>query len=128
MPTTPISGKSGKVTYGSGPTTLGITNWSYKIMSNPIDVSNTTDGRKRIAGLSDAEGSFDVHVDTGATMEADLAPGTVLDIKMFTDGTKKYDVTNAIIDTIEYKVEVEGTYDATVSWKVGSGSFASSPA
>lgn len=127
MPTTPISGQHGKITYGSGPTTLGITDWTYKPMSNPLDVSNTTDGRRRIAGLGDAEGSFNVHVDTGATMEADLAPGTILAINMFTDGTKKYAVANAIIDTIEYKVEIEGTYDAAVSWKLASGSFATSP-
>jgi hypothetical protein len=124
---TPIAGQHGKITYGSGPTTLAITNWSYKPMANPIDVSNTTDGRRRIAGLGDAEGSFDVHVDTAATMEADLAPGTILAVNMFTDGTKKYAIANAIIDTIEYKVEVEGTYDASISWKLASGSYATSP-
>lgn len=128
MPTTPISGRLGKVTYGAGPTTLGITDWTYKLMGNPIDVSNTTDGRARIAGLEDTEGDFNVHVDTGGTMETDLAKGTLVTLNLFTDGTKKFSTIKAIIDTITYKNAVEGTYDAAVSWKQASGTPPDAPA
>jgi hypothetical protein len=125
--TTPISGKLGKIEYGATPKILGITDWTYKPMGNPLDVSNTSDGRRRINGLSDAEGDFNLHVDTAATMEADLAPGTIITISMFTDGTKKYLIPTAVIDTITYKNAIEGTYDAAVSWKLASGTAPAAP-
>lgn len=125
---TPISGKDGKVTYGTGPTTMAITKWSLKNNSNAIDVSNTTDGRRRIAGLPDAEGTVEVHVDTAATYETDLAVGTIVNLALYTLSNKKYTVNYAIIDSIDYSNEVEGTYDATFAWKLAQGTPPVAPA
>lgn len=126
--TTPISGKLGKITYGAGPTTLAIKKWSFKPSANSLDVSNTTDGRRRIPGLFDAEYSFDLHVDTAATLESDLQVGTIATLNLFTDGTKKYTQANVIIESIDYSVEIEGSYDASVTAKLASGVPAISPA
>lgn len=124
-----ISGKSGKVTYGVTPTVLAITKWTLKITGGVLKVPNTTDGMRRIAGLPDAEGTIVVHVDTAATTEADLAVNTILtSLKLFTDGTKSYSYTSAIITDVEYGNEVEGTYDATISWALAVGAPVNAPA
>jgi hypothetical protein len=128
MATTPISGKLGKVTYGSGPTTLAVTDWSMNNSAGTLDLPNTVDGRLRIPGLGDADGDFNVHVDTAVTTEADLAVGTILALNLYTDGTKKYAIAHAIIDKIAYKNAVEGSYDAAVTWKLASGVPTNAPA
>jgi SH3-like domain-containing protein len=125
--TTPISGQHLKVTYGTGPTTLAATNWKANPKGNPIDVSNGVDGRRRIAGLGDADGSFDVHVDTAATTEADLAAGTLVTLNLYTDAAKRYPAIAAIIDSVDISNEVEGTYDASIKWSLASGTFPSAP-
>jgi hypothetical protein len=124
-----ISGKDGKVTYTVGNTnaTLAITSWDMTIMGGLIDVSNTTDGRRRITGLPDAEGSFELHVDTAGTMEATIAPGTTASLDLYTDSTHKFSAIPALIDNIKYKNEVEGTYDATVAWKLRIGTPVNAP-
>lgn len=127
MATTPISGKDGKVTYGVGPTTLAITKWTYKPDPKLIDVSNTSDGRYRIPGLGDAEGSVTCHVDTAATHETGLAPGTAVTLNLYTTSAKKFGPISAIIDAPEYSSEVEGTYDATFNWKLSLGTAPVAP-
>jgi hypothetical protein len=121
MPTSPISGKDGKVQYGSGPTTLAITKWSLKMSNDVQDVHNTTDGIRRIPGLSDAEGDVEGHVDTAADLSATLSDGDIVTLKLFTDGTKFYQL-SAIIEDLEFSSEVEGTYDFSFSYKLASGS------
>jgi len=127
VPTTPISGKNGKVTYGGSPTTVAITDWSLKLDPSLIDVSNTTDGRARIAGLGDVDGSFKTHVDTASTYEADLAPGTSVTLKLYTDGTKCYTVL-AIMDAPDITNKVDGTYDITFNFKLNGAMPTLSPA
>ena len=126
--TTPIAGTACKVTYGATPTTCAVTEWTYKPMGNTIDVSNGVDGRRRIAGLPDCEGTFKLHVDTAATYEADLAKGTLVTLNFFTDSAKKYSSIAAIIEDVEYSNSVEGTYDATFTWKLASGTAPDAPA
>lgn len=120
MPTTPISGKDGKVTYGAGANTLGITKWTLKKKGNTQDVSNTTDGRRRIKGLPDAEGDVEGHVDSAADLSATLAEGDVVTLKLYTDGTKFYSLT-AIVEELEFSNEVEKTYDFKFKYQLASG-------
>jgi hypothetical protein len=121
VPETPISGKDGKVTYGASPTTMGVTGWTYRPTANVLDVSNTSDGRLRIAGLPDATGSCNVHVNTAPEHETALAPGTTVALNLYIAPTKGYALPAVIITDVEYGIEVEGSYDATFNFAIQSG-------
>lgn len=128
MAYTPISGKDGKVTYGIGPSTVAVTGWTRTHTGGVLRLPNTTDGIRRIAGLADVTGTFDCHVDSVGTYETDLVPGTIVALNLYTTAAKKYTETSAIITDVAYKNEVEGSYDATYSWALASGTPATAPA
>jgi hypothetical protein len=115
--TTPLAGYGGKVTYkiGAGSAiTMAISKWTYKPKANLLDRPNTVDGRRRILGLADYEGTIEIQgLDTSGTADTDLVPGTICDIELYTDGTKKIPCVNSIIGDPELSEEIEGTYDAT---------------
>ncbi len=117
---TPISGKDGKATWGPGATTLAITKWKLKKMTKALDVSNTTDGRRRIAGLRDAEGSFTLHVDTDADISTTIVDGDIAALKLYINSTKFYSF-SAIVEDLDFSSEVEGSYDCTANFKLAIG-------
>jgi hypothetical protein len=122
--TTPISGKDGKADYkiGAGSVNvIAITSWSYKPKPGLLDLPNTTDGRRRVAGLVDWEATIEVHVDTTSTIDTDLQPGVSATFNLYTDGTKKFGPLNGIVGEVEFKNEVEGSYDMTIPIQMAYG-------
>lgn len=117
---TPISGRLGKVEFGAGPTILGVSKWSLKKMVKIIEAPNTSDGMKRVLGLSDAEGTVEGPVDTAADLSGSLDEGDIVTLKLYTDGTKFYSL-SAIIEDIEFTSEIEGLYEFKLSFKLASG-------
>jgi hypothetical protein len=115
--TTPLAGYGGSVTYTvSGGTlkTMAISKWTYKPKANLLDRPNTVDGRRRIVGLPDYEGTIEIQgLDTLGSADVDLVPGTVVSISLSTDGTKAIPCVHSIIGDPELSEEIEGTYDAT---------------
>lgn len=130
MAYTPLSGKNGKVTYGSSPKTVAVTKWSIKDDGGVLKLPNTTDGMRRIAGLGDSTGTFECHIDVDVTAayETDLAVGTIVKLQFYTDGTKSYTYTNAIITGRSISNEVEGSYDGSFEWALASGTPVAAPA
>lgn len=121
--TAPISGQNGTVTYKIGAGSAidaNVGKWSFRPKANLIDRPNTTDGRRRIQGLVDYEGDFEMSVNTNGTADTDLVAGTVVVLTLSTDGTKKYTI-NAILGDPEITNDVEGTYDMKVPFMMQFG-------
>src|SRR5262245_4596383 len=112
-----IAGIDGKVTYGVTPVTMAVNKWTAKASGGLLDRPSTTDGRRRIPGLPDLEGTISITVDTSATAETDLAPGVIVVLNLFTSSAKKIGPINAIIDSFDPSNDVEGSYDAEIAWK-----------
>jgi hypothetical protein len=123
--TTPLAGFGGYVKYtvsGGSQKTMAIGKWTYKPKANLLDRPNSVDGRRRIAGLPDYEGTIEIQgLDTNGSADTDLIPGAVVDIQLSADGTKKIDCVNSIIGDPELSNEVEGTYDATFPFMMQYG-------
>lgn len=123
--TAPLAGYGGKLTYkiGSGSAiTMAISKWTYKPKGNLLDRPNSVDGRRRLLGLVDFEGTIEIQgLDTSGSADVDLVPGLVVDIELYTDGTKKIPCVNSIIGDPELSLEIEGTYDATFPFMMQYG-------
>ncbi len=124
-PTTlPISGKDGKADYkiGSGAVNvISVTKWEFNPKPGLLDLPNTTDGRRRVAGLVDYDGTIETHVDTASTIDTDLIAGTTVTLNLYTDGTKKYGPLIAIIGDVKISNDVEGSYDMSIPFMMASG-------
>ncbi len=124
LTTFPISGKDGKADYkiGAGATTVvSVSKWGLNPKPNLLDRPNTTDGRRRIAGLPDYDGEIEVHVDTASTIDTDLIAGTNCVINLYTDGTKKIGPLTVIIGDVKISNDVEGSYDMTIPFMMAGG-------
>ena len=105
--------------------------WDLTIKGNNKDVSNSKDGRKRIKGVTDAEGNASLHFDT-ANLPCDPTANTGLNLRegvVFTSefiddgGTGGSDSFRAswIIDEVHASSEFEGTIDYEVKFSLESG-------
>ena len=112
------SAKSGTVSFGSTPTLVAdITNITLTETAAPNDyASSSTSGEmRRVMGLSDIRGSFDILVDA---IPGGIAPGTTVAIVIKTDGaTTLYTDTSYIVD-VQYGIPVGsgGLITATVTF------------
>jgi hypothetical protein len=124
LTTLPISGVNGKADYkiGAGSVNvIAVSKWEYNPKPNLLDLPNTTDGRRRVAGLPDYDGSIEVHVDTASTIDTDLVAGVTCTLNLYTDGTKKIGPLTAIIGDAKYSNSVEGSYDYTIPFMMAGG-------
>lgn len=100
--------------------------WEFEIQSNNKNATNSRDGRKRIAGLPDATGSFDLPYDSAAdptvTANGGIREGSVLAMKFFVDDTHFWAI-NVIVDSIGAGQEIEGDKPLMfpVKWSMESG-------
>ena len=104
---TPISAKSGKLEIDAGEI-ADIRNISF-VEENDAQVysSSSTSGRKkRIAGVSDATGSFTLYPDAGA-VALSFSVGDSVTVKGYTDGSAKYFEVAAVITNITLGVPIE---------------------
>lgn len=125
-PTTiPISGKDSKVDYkiGAGAVTiLAHSKWDITPKPNILDLPNSVDGRRRIAGLPDFEGTISCKgVDTASSVQTDLLGGVTADFNFYPDGVKKWGPYTLIVGDVKISNEVEGSYDLEVPVMLASG-------
>jgi hypothetical protein len=100
------SGKNGLVKSGS--TQLAeITGWKLSTKSNnPAWNSSTSSGsKKRVAGVKDGSGSFDLKVDDSDEIYDTLVEGDSVTLNLYLNATKFFAVP-ALIDNIDYDVDI----------------------
>jgi hypothetical protein len=115
------AGFNGKV-FANG-VELSATKYSLTDKANAKDVSNTKDGRKRIATLPDAEASVDLHWDANlqpTDNPPNLRRGTILTFQFYVS-PGKYFSWNGLIDEVTISSEIEGTVDYSVKVVMESG-------
>lgn len=111
---------------------LPITKWNGSFTGNNVQVSNSRDGRARIAGNPDATGSATAHwdvanrlTDTTATGPG-IRPGAIVDLLLaetpaaLTDPLGSFRLT-AIIDALNPSAEFEGAIDVDFTWSLQKG-------
>lgn len=113
----PVSGLNGKAYYGSTPTEIEITRWTFKRSTGTIDVtdsSNSTAGyRSKIAnGFVEGAGTIEGLVKLGV---AQPTFGTEVTLKLSTN-TARYWSGSAIITDMEESLEVAGSNASSVSF------------
>lgn len=111
---------------------MAVTKWDLRITGNNQQVSNSKDGRKRIAGVADASGSLTLHYDSAnqphdAVAGPGLKHGALVALELGTTaaaGTTPLDCfrLNALIDEVSISSEFEGTIDASVTFSLETGS------
>jgi hypothetical protein len=102
--------------------------WSLTVKGMTKDMSNMRDGRKRVAGLEDAEGTFDLKYDVAndptVVANGNVRAGAVLDLELHVDetGDHFYGV-SAIIDEITPSADFGDQNGGTLSvkWSLESG-------
>lgn len=109
----------------SGATQLAVKKWDMTVKGNVKDVSNSKDGRKRIAGVQDAEGSLMLHWDSANqptnTSAPNLRGGSILTLKLVTDGATNGFELSAIIDEVHTSSDFDGTIDFDCKFFLESG-------
>lgn len=103
--------------------------WSMKIDPKTKDVSNSRDGRKRIRGVTDAEGSFEVVLDTGTNKQpydpanAGFYDGNTFVLQLYIDLTHFFQLT-AIISGVTPSIDsFDGVAMYSVDFQLASGSI-----
>lgn len=122
------NGADGLVKIGS--VTLPVTKWDGTIKGNNKDVSNGRDGRLRIKGVSDAEGSASMHWDSANQPTAttpNIRDGMIVPILLIMDGTTNGFAMMAIIDEVHISNEFEGTNDFDFKYSLAVGSSLTYP-
>jgi hypothetical protein len=112
------SAKSGTVAFGAGPTLVAdITNISINETAapNPYASSSTSGEMRRVMGIGDITGSFDILVDA---IPAGIAPGTSVALVIKSDGSTTMFTDTAYINDVSYGVPVGsgGIITATVTF------------
>ena len=112
---------------------MDATKWSLKIKSNNKDVSGSKSGRKRIAGVPDADGSVDFFYDSANPQPDDtpstgpnIRAGSILQLELIEDGsdtggTESFRLT-AIVDEVDASSEFDGTIDYNCTFSLADGS------
>lgn len=110
----------------SGSTVLPINKWTLTVKGNNKDVSNARDGRSRIPGVTDAEGTLTMHWDSANqptdTGGANFRVGAIVTLLLILDGATNGFQLSAIIDEINPSSEFEGTEDFDVKFSLAAGS------
>lgn len=112
---------------------LGVTNWELTINGNNKDVSNSLAGRKRIPGIPDANGTANLHYDTGnlpvdetAATGLNLRPGSIVGLDLVQEGEASGGTggfrLSAILDTCKVSSEFDGTIEYEVTFSLEDGS------
>ena len=119
------------VMLGTDPVSLPADKWTMTIKGMTKDMSNMRDGRKRIGGLIDAEGSFDLKYDLAndPTTEAKgkIRNGAVVDLKLYlgpyaaSGPASPFYAVKAIIDDITPAAEFANEATISVKWSLESG-------
>lgn len=113
-----FSGKGGKVKVGS--TAIAeVTKWNFKPTSNnPSWGSSSSNGyKKRVAGVKDGSGSFDVKIDRSSLFLATVKEGDEVTLNLYLEThfdnatppveDSKYYIVPAIIDSVDVNVDVD---------------------
>jgi hypothetical protein len=101
-----ISGKDGTLHVGSGEVTP-VTNWRLeKTSGNKAYAANDTGGaRRRVAGVRDCRGSFEVKATSTGHMPVDEGDSVTLQLHVDDSGNNYYQVP-AIIDQVRVDVDI----------------------
>lgn len=124
---TPIyhAGKDGKVKAGA--TELAIMKWNATDKGNNQDVSNSKDGRKRIGGLGDSDGSLEAYWDSANPMTSLSGPAirrsSIIALHLISDGSAQEFAVSAIVDEVEVSSEIAGKIEYKIKWSQESGDF-----
>jgi hypothetical protein len=120
-----ITGPSGAIT--SNTASVGGKKWTLTAKGNNKDVSNFKDGRKRIPGLADAEGTIEIPAIDPATPPYDssankpnLIPGAIVALVLKLDTGHTFPL-SAIIDEVSPSQDVEGNAAYEVKFSIESG-------
>ena len=108
----------------SGTTTLPVTKWNMTIHGNTHDVSNVSDGRKRIGGTQDADGDLMMHWDSANNPTAatpDIKDNSVVTLHLITDGSTQEFSLSAIISEVHISSDFAGTIDFSCKFQLESG-------
>jgi hypothetical protein len=112
---------------------LAVTKWDARITSDVQDYSNVRDGRWRIPGNDDVEGTLTMHFDaahrptdaTGGTgPHPNIRHGSILDVQLSVDGSDvrvncfRYRI---ILNQVEYSSDWNGAIDFNCSYRLQSG-------
>jgi hypothetical protein len=123
----PITGPSGAIT-SNGAAVAG-KKWSLTAKGNNKDVSNFVNGRYRIAGLPDAEGTIEIPlIDPAAppynpgVSNPNLVPGAVVALSLKMDSGHTFPLT-AIIDEVNPSQDIENNATYEVKFSLQSGSL-----
>lgn len=120
------SGPSGLLKIpGTTPIVLPVAKWDLTIKGNNRDVSNARDGRYRIPGLQDAEGSFNMPYDSASDPNlaagGGLVAGTTVTLNLYVDGATNFYAGAFIIDEVGPAMEIEGEIQFNVKFSLQSG-------
>lgn len=127
-----IDGKAFSTPPGAGShVEMAVTKWDLRITGNNQQVSNSKDGRKRIAGVADASGSLTLHYDSGnppqnTSTGPGLRHGTILGLELCVDTAGIADTTktfrlSAIVDEVTASSEFEGLEEYGISFSLADG-------
>ena len=121
------AGQHGKFkVVGTPDVDLPTSKWDVEINSNNKKVFNSRDGVKRVPGLSDFSGSFNLPYDSAndPTLAANggLKEGSIIVFKGFIDDTHFY-LLPSIVDSIGAASEIEGEIMFPVKFSQESGTY-----
>lgn len=115
----PTSAKNGKVEWEGTVLSHG-TKWTLREPNDTQEYasSGTSAHKNRIAGHSDATGSFDLYFDSDADWRGILKRGDIGTLKLYRDGTKFYEAEVIITDT-EENADIEAGSAIKVTFNFG---------
>jgi len=110
------------VTFGATTLELPAKGWKLTIDGKTKDVSNARDGRYRIGGLVDANGSVDMPMDGAIYVPR---PKDIITLKLYTNynggtGNYFYGLT-AIVSTYDPATQIEGETMLPINFQLQSG-------
>ena len=118
-------GTAAKVTWtptGGSLATLKNSTWKFSREPEVKKSTNTTDGIVRAVGFTDAMGSVTGEVDTTDRIEAKINSGDIGVLKLYTDGTKFFQLT-AIIGKLDIETSTDDFEKWSFDFSLQSGSI-----